>query len=310
MSETNVTSQEEKKEPMVVSFSGGQSSAFLCHYLLENYSNQFEFHFVFANTGREHEETLIFTDKVDKHLGLNLVWMEGITSPIHGKGMSHRIVNFQTAARKGEPFEQLISVEGIPNISRQKCSDYLKTQTIRSWMRANGLARRGWSAKTAIGMRADEPDRADMDKASTKRYNLVYPLCHWGSFTKPDVNDFWDDMPFKLMIPVHYGNCLTCFKKSDAKLFLVAQEHPEWFSWNREMEEKYGMVKAKEGHTWWRGKRNTDQLIADAQLEDTQMLIYMTKSDPDSGDGCGSSCDAFQTVWMTEDEEFGPEVIS
>ncbi len=46
-------------EPMVVSFSGGQSSAFLCDFLLQNYADAFDFHFVFANTGREHEETLI-----------------------------------------------------------------------------------------------------------------------------------------------------------------------------------------------------------------------------------------------------------
>ncbi|RBO14308.1 phosphoadenosine phosphosulfate reductase family protein [Pantoea sp. 3_1284] len=291
------------KEPMVVSFSGGQSSAFLCDFLLQNYSEAFEFHFVFANTGREHEETLIFANKVDKLFGLNLVWLEGITSPVHGVGMQHRVVNFEKASRNGEPFEQLISVEGIPNISRQKCSDYLKTQTIRSWMRAAGLACRGWSAKTAIGMRADEPQRADMEKDSTKRYNLVYPLCHWGAFTKADVNDFWDEMPFKLNIPAHYGNCVTCFKKSNAKLFLIAHEHPEWFAWNREMETKHGMVKAREGHNWWRGKRDTDQLIAEARLEDRQRLIYLTKSNPDDGDGCTASCEPFQNV----DDKFQEE---
>ncbi|MBA4822482.1 phosphoadenosine phosphosulfate reductase family protein [Pantoea allii] len=284
------------KEPMVVSFSGGQSSGFLCDFLLQNYLDAYDFHFVFANTGREHPETLIFADKVDKLFGLNLVWLEGVTSPEHGVGMSHKIVTFETASRNGEPFEQLISVEGIPNVSRQKCSDYLKTQTIRSWMRANNLARHGWSAKTAIGMRADEPERAAMGKASTKRYNLVYPLCHWGSFDKQDVNDFWDAMPFKLNIPAHYGNCLTCFKKSNAKLYLIAHEHPEWFAWNRDMEILHGKVKAREGHTWWRGKRNTDQLIQDAQLQDKQRLIYLTKSSADDGDGCTSSCEPFQNV--------------
>lgn len=290
------------KEPMVVSFSGGQTSAFMCDFLMQNYADAYEFHFVFANTGREHDETLIFADKVDKLFGLNLVWLEGVTSSEHGVGMRHRVVSFETASRNGEPFEQFISVEGIPNVSRQKCSDYLKTQTIRSWMRAVGLARRGWSAKTAIGMRADEPERASMEKASTKRYNLVYPLCHWGGFDKQDVNDFWDSMPFKLNIPPHHGNCLTCFKKSDAKLYLIAHEHPEWFSWNRDMEEKYGMVKAVAGHTWWRRKRDTDQLITDANLEDRQRLIYLTNTNPDDGDGCTSSCEPFQSDDLTEDE--------
>jgi 3'-phosphoadenosine 5'-phosphosulfate sulfotransferase (PAPS reductase)/FAD synthetase len=289
---------------MVVSFSGGQSSAFMCDFLLQNYSDVYDFHFVFANTGREHEETLIFVERCDKLFNLNLIWLEGITSPIHNVGMKHKFVNFETASRNGEPFEQLISVEGIPNISRQKCSDYLKTQTIRSWMREVGLCRRGWSAKTALGMRADEPERASMEKESTKRYNLVYPLCHWGGFDKQDVNDFWDEMPFKLNIPPHYGNCLTCFKKSNTKLLLIAHEHPEWFSWNKKMELQYGMVKAKEGHAWWRGKQNTDGLIASAKLQDHQMLIYLTKTDEDGADGCGATCEAFQVV---DEDEFEDE---
>lgn len=299
----------EEKKPMVVSFSGGQTSAFMCDFLLQNYSDIYEFYFVFANTGREHEETLIFADRVDKLFGLNLVWLEGITTAIHGIGMSHRVVSFETASRNGEPFEQLISIEGIPNISRQKCSDYLKTQTIRSWMRGNGLSRRGWSAITAIGMRSDEPKRADMSKDAVKRYNLVYPLCHWGAFDKQDVNDFWGKMPFKLNIPPHHGNCLTCFKKSDAKLFLIAHEHPEWFSWNRDMEIKHGLVKAKDGHTWWRGRRSTDQLILEAKLEDKQRLIYLTKSNPDEGDGCTSSCDPFQNV-VDEFDQFEGETAA
>jgi len=294
------------KEPLVVSFSGGQSSAFMCDFLIQNYSETYDFHFVFANTGREHEETLIFADKVDKLFGLNLVWLEGVTSNEHGVGMRHRVVSFETASRNGEPFEQLISVEGIPNVSRQKCSDYLKTQTIRHWMRCNGLTRRGWSAKTAIGMRADEPERADMDKLSTRRFNLVYPLAHWGGFDKQDVNDFWDEMPFKLNIPPHYGNCMTCFKKSDAKLYLIAHEHPEWFTWNRKMEERYGMVKAVAGHTWWRRKRDTNQLVSDAKLEDRQRLIYLTNTNADAGDGCTSSCEPFQNA---DDEEVQEEYL-
>ncbi|MBD2798374.1 hypothetical protein ID856_17995 [Xenorhabdus sp. 18] len=60
------------------------------------------------------------------------------------------------------------------------------------------------------------------------------------------------------------------------------------------MEDTYGMVKAKDGHAWWRGKRDTDKLMSDANLEDKQTLIYLTKTSPDSGDGCTSSCEPFQ----------------
>ncbi len=103
------------KEPMVVSFSGGQTSAFMCDFLMQNYADAYEFHFVFANTGREHEETLIFfADKVDKaFLVLTLSGWKGLPVARHGVGMRHRVVSFETASRNGEPFEQFISVEGI-----------------------------------------------------------------------------------------------------------------------------------------------------------------------------------------------------
>ncbi|WP_311790998.1 MULTISPECIES: hypothetical protein [Pantoea] len=71
------------------------------------------------------------------------------------------------------------------------------------------------------------------------------------------------------------------------------------------METRHGMAKAKEGHIWWRGKRNTDQLIADAQLEDRQQLIYLTKFNPDDGDGCTFSCEPFQNV--ADENEFEEE---
>ena len=59
----------------VMMFSGGRTSAFLAKYVKENpkYKNVI---FVFLNTGKEREETLIFADKCDKEFGLNLLWLE------------------------------------------------------------------------------------------------------------------------------------------------------------------------------------------------------------------------------------------
>ena len=65
----------ENMELHVVLFSGGRTSAFLAKYIKENpkYKNCI---FVFMNTGKEREETLIFADKCDKEFGLNLIWLE------------------------------------------------------------------------------------------------------------------------------------------------------------------------------------------------------------------------------------------
>lgn len=288
-----------EKETLVVSFSGGRTSAFMCHWLLENFSDKYDFRFIFANTGREHEETLKFVDACDKNFNLNLVWVEADVSPIKGVGIRHKIVDFKSASRNGEPFERVIAKEGIPNVSRAFCTERLKTRAIRDWMKSNGLIKKGWQAKTAVGMRADEPSRADMNKQSVKKYNLVYPLAHWSEpgFDKQDVNDFWEDMPFNLNLPERYGNCLTCFKKSDNKLMLIAQEPPSWFTWNIDMENKYKHVNAKpehgNEHRWWRKRRNTHELFAASELMDKDMLIMLTKAEPDNPNGCGNECRPF-----------------
>lgn len=285
------------KETLVVSFSGGRTSAFMCHWLLENFSDKYDFRFIFANTGREHEETLKFVDACDKHFNLNLVWVEADVSPIKGVGIRHKIVDFKSASRNGEPFERLIAKEGIPNVSRAFCTSRLKTRPIRHWMKTSGLIKRGWQVKTAVGMRADEPNRADMNKKSVKEFNLVFPLAHWADpgFDKQDVNDFWESMPFNLYIPEHYGNCITCFKKSDNKLALIAHEHGTWFAWNQEMEDKYGTINASEGktHKWWRKQRTTKQLCGDSMMKDYGTLIMMTKTEPDNPNGCGNECRPF-----------------
>ncbi|MCJ7824256.1 MAG: phosphoadenosine phosphosulfate reductase family protein, partial [Anaerolineales bacterium] len=64
-----------------MSFSGGRTSGYMCHWLLENKANEYEFIFVFANTGLEHEKTLEFVDQCDKALGLNLTWVEAVVNP-------------------------------------------------------------------------------------------------------------------------------------------------------------------------------------------------------------------------------------
>ena len=291
-------------KPLIVSFSFGKTSAFMAHWLKENFSHEYELTFLFANTGREHEKTLEFGHKCDQYFGLNVIWLEAVINPTKGIGPRHKVVDFHTAARGGEPFADAIAKEGIPNTSRAWCTDRLKTQVMRSWMRENGHLRRGYCTPTAIGMRADEPKRCNPNAPVVSRYNLVYPLAHWGAFDKQDINTFWEDMPFTLEIPEHYGNCLTCFKKSDKKLFRVAHEHPEWFAWNSEMENKYGGINAIPGKTnvFYRRQRNASHIVGEALEIDPSRVIYMTESDVDNSGGCGESCEPFSNIQDREVE--------
>lgn len=282
------------KEKIVVSFSGGETSGMMCKWLIDNHSNDYDFKFVFANTGKEHDETLIFVDKCDKYFNLHLTWIEAVINPVSGNGGTYKTVNFRSADRVGKPFEDFIKKEGIPNTSRQHCTSRLKTRPIRKWMKAHDLIK----CKTAIGMRADEPKRSDPESKSAIEFNLIYPLAHWGDIDKQDVNTFWENQPFRLNILSLYGNCLTCFKKSDNKLYRIMHEHPEWFEWNSRMETQYGHVKAGENdrHVFFRKKRDTNSIVCAATLADYDRLVYLTTSDRDKSSGCGESCEPFQTT--------------
>ena len=77
--------------------------AFMAVFLKQLYKNE-NILFLFANTGKEREETLHFLNQLDTKFNLGIVWLESKVNPIKGKGTTYKVVNFQTASRNGEPF--------------------------------------------------------------------------------------------------------------------------------------------------------------------------------------------------------------
>ena len=59
----------------VCSFSGGRTSAYMTYWMLNEWKDRdkYEMIVVFANTGKEREETLDFVEKCDKAFGFNVV---------------------------------------------------------------------------------------------------------------------------------------------------------------------------------------------------------------------------------------------
>lgn len=111
---------------LLVSFSGGKTSAYMARRLQLELAGHFILIFVFANTGQEREETLVFVDQCDREYGFGVVWVEAVIDPQPGNGTRHKVVNFHTAARDGEPFEEMIKKYGIPNKSYPHCTRELK----------------------------------------------------------------------------------------------------------------------------------------------------------------------------------------
>lgn len=116
---------------------------------------------IFANTGLENEETLVFVHQCDKAFGLNIQWVEAVTNPKHGKGVTHRMTNFYDAYRNtqykepGHPFHAHVRKNGVPNMARPQCSDRLKEFAIEHFKKVNDL--KGYPH--SLGMRDDEPLR-------------------------------------------------------------------------------------------------------------------------------------------------------
>jgi hypothetical protein len=240
------------KENLLVSFSGGETSAYLAKWLIDNKQDKYNMIFVFANTGDEEEETLRFIDLCSKKWGIEIVWVEAVVH--HGERIAstHKVVDFNTASRNREPFKEVIKKYGIPNQNFLHCNREMKLNPIKSYVKSIG-----WKEyKTAIGIRVDEIDRINKNR---KELGLIYPFISDKPTTKQEVSYWWSKQDFRLNLKSYNTNCRTCWKKSDKVLAQVYKENPDYFEFNEEMEKKYG----KEKYTFFRNGRSTKKLIED-----------------------------------------------
>lgn len=266
------------KRNLLVSFSGGRTSAYMS-YLLKNYFyDKYNLFFVFANTGQEREETLEFVQQCDEYIGMNLTWVEAVVDPRRGKGTKHRIVDFKTADRTGAVFESVIEKYGISNRNFPNCTRELKERPIHSFSKQFGF-----KYETAIGIRGDEYRRVKNHK------NIIYPLADIVPTDKQTVLDFWSIQPFDLRLEEHQGNCSWCWKKSFKKLFVLIDETPEIFDFPRRMEKKHAMAgPSGQPQVFFRTGLSTDQLFK-AHGEDRNSI------DLNIDDGCSESCEMYET---------------
>ena len=216
----------------VVMFSGGRTSAFLAKYIKENLKYKDSI-FVFMNTGKEREETLIFADKCDKEFNLNLIWLEANIQKGKGIGTTYKIVDFKTASRNGEPFAQMLTKYPMPNNMASNCTRELKQRPIDAYLRENY---KGFEIVRIIGIRADEAHRKSNN---ADKENLIYPLCDELKVNSKFIRNWWSQQSFDLQLKDYEGNCDLCFKKSLKKRLTIIKENPNVANWWEEMENKY-----------------------------------------------------------------------
>lgn len=277
------------KRRLQVNVSGGRTSAYMASWLKENLSDTYEMLFIFANTGQEHEDTLRFVNDVDVHFGLNLVWVESVVHHDERTSSTHRVVNYTSAARNGEPFEEVIKKYGICNHTHLHCTREMKRNSIDSYTRKLW----GNDYDVALGIRADEKRRVSPHAADR---NIIYPLVDLNPTSKDEVLEWWGQYDWDLKIPEHLGNCVTCYKKSAKKLNMVYRECPKAFEFFARMEREHSLDRLetdgiREPRYFFRGYTSTERLLK--QFSDADMDTSKQFKEDESG-GCSESCEPYQ----------------
>lgn len=315
---------------ILISFSGGKTSAYMTWCLLKKYEaiwspehNMFlgieridgmvmtvEILVIFANTSKEEPETLDFIRDCDFNFGFNTIWIEAVVKE-YNTGTNYRIVNYETACRDGSVFEAVIAKYGIPNVENLHCTRELKTGPITKLVRDYGWD--NLTYYTAIGYRIDEPKRwkkkKQRENQAAKKH--IYYFVDEKPTTKPQINGWWSFQNFNLQLEEHQGNCDLCYKKSENKLMAIVGCHPKKALWWENMELKYGnytppsrQENAKPPYTFYRNnttvktiRGNADKWFADAIGDETAMQVYkdalLNGYNPKQLSLCNDSCEPF-----------------
>ena len=197
----------------------------------------------FQNTGKEDEATLRFVHECETRWNVKIHWIE-----YRNNDQGYTVVDYETASRDGEPFEELIRKNNyLPSPVKRICTAQLKIRPQAKYMRDLGIfGDTGYSVienMCWVGIRADEQRRAAKIADKSR-----IPLWADG-VTKEVVGDFWRNQEFDLELPNNngvtmHGNCDLCFLKPMAQIASLVAEKPSRAIWWAKME-AFAMTTAK-----------------------------------------------------------------
>lgn len=243
----------------VLLFSGGRTSGYMLRKMLDAFPNyREEYVTIFCNTGKEMPETLDFVHEVETRWNVPIVWVEysrklaseipaGIfPTPRRNANLArdaangekthwYKIVTYETASRKGEPFDELLEwMTALPNVVSRGCSMQLKIRTAMRYLFSTGLK----EYASIIGIRKDESHRSVQILANCDSFeHPQFPLIGWG-VDESEVTRFWSENCFDLRLKSYQGNCDLCFLKSKWKRVKLVKENPELLGWWKGWEQK------------------------------------------------------------------------
>jgi 3'-phosphoadenosine 5'-phosphosulfate sulfotransferase (PAPS reductase)/FAD synthetase len=226
----------EIKEPTCISFSGGRTSAFMLYKVLQAHQMSLPKDAIvcFANTGKEDEATLKFVHDIETKWNVPIHWIE-----YRNDELGFAKVNYETASRNGEPFEELIhKVQFLPNSGMRICTTHLKIRPFRKYLDSIGIDR----PNQFVGIRADEMQRVVKIRSNPQAEGMErsLPLATDG-ITVHHVNEFWNNQEFNLELTTFNGrtlagNCDLCYLKPASQILSLIKEKPERAVWWAKME--------------------------------------------------------------------------
>lgn len=227
--------------PAVVSFSGGRTSGYMLRRMLD-VGLRPDVHVIFADTGKEREETYTFVRACAAQWNVEVQWVN----------------------RAGY-FEQLITDKKfLPNPVMRFCTQELKLRPMRDWMLARGYEH--WT--NVVGLRADEPRRVakmrEAEQTRTERWDIALPLADAG-VSEADVMAFWAAQPFDLHLSQHEGNCDLCFLKGPHKRQQIMRDRPDLAVWWVTQEQRMGATFRRDCPSYAELQRQQD-LFSDGDL--------------------------------------------
>ena len=210
--------------PALISFSGGRTSGFMLKKIIDSYNGTLpeNLYVVFANTGKEMPQTLDFVKDCAEKWDCKIHWLEleiANERPVYRT----KKVNYETASRKGEPFEALIKRRKmLPNPVMRMCTQELKMNVMKRFMKEKG--HKEWT--NVIGLRYDEPRRvakqSRQNDSNVNAWDSVCPL-YQDKITVKEILEFWRKNNFDLKLTSENGqttagNCDLCYLKGTKTL--------------------------------------------------------------------------------------------
>lgn len=259
----------------------------------------------FCNTGKERNETLDFVHEVETRWSVPVVWLEyhrvlassirpgifpterrnkNLAKASENGETTHwfKQVDYHTASRKGEPFDELLAhVDSLPNPVSRRCSTQLKLRTVSRYLCS--IAVRDYAPH--IGIRKDEDHRAIQILASCENFEHPrFPLVEH-AITERNVLEFWRGNNFDLKLEGYEGNCDLCFLKAKWKRMRLMKENPGmaewWIKW-----EKTKPANTVNGRTFRQGETYEDVNYLAQHQNDQQEFCFAGNADSDIPCSC------------------------